>query len=279
MLTENLYQPFEVSYQELTESPVSAHKHTFFELVYILDGTGRQCINQNTFDYHSGHLFLLTPEDCHSFQVSSTTRFFFVRFQEVYLSGGYKSDDWVRRIEFIFLNATHTPGCILHNQSDKALMRALMDGLMKEYVNQELYHREVITQIIHTVLMIVARNLALKLPEKIQKQSAETTILQIIRHIQSGIYQPESLRAEQIASRFGLSVNYLSEYFKKHTGETLQQYIIGYKMKLVEARLLHSDLRINEIADELQFTDESHLNRLFRKYRGMSPTEFRKKRA
>lgn len=46
---------------------------------------------------------------------------------------------------------------------------------------------------------------------------------------------------------------------------------------MVESKLLHSDMRIGEIAEELGFTDESHLNRLFKKYRGCNPTEFRRK--
>jgi AraC-like DNA-binding protein len=68
----------------------------------------------------------------------------------------------------------------------------------------------------------------------------------------------------------------LSEYFKKHTHETLQHYIINYKIALVEIRLKHSDMRINEIAAELGFTDDSHLIKTFRKHRGMSPLEYRR---
>ena len=49
----------------------------------------------------------------------------------------------------------------------------------------------------------------------------------------------------------------------------MQQYILNYKMKMVESRLLHTDMRINEIVEELGFTDESHLNRLFHKYKGV----------
>jgi len=47
-------------------------------------------------------------------------------------------------------------------------------------------------------------------------------------------------------------------------------------MRLVETRLLHSDMRMNEIVFEFNFTDESHLSRTFKRYKGMSPTEFKK---
>lgn len=85
------------------------------------------------------------------------------------------------------------------------------------------------------------------------------------------------LKSEQIAMHFNLSQTYVGEYFKKHTGESLQQYITNYKLQLVETRLRYSDLRINEIAFELGFTDESHLNRIFKKHKGTTPSDFRKR--
>jgi AraC-like DNA-binding protein len=57
----------------------------------------------------------------------------------------------------------------------------------------------------------------------------------------------------------------------------MQQYIVNSRLKLVETRLLHSNMRMNEIATELSFTDESHLNRFFKKNKGMSLGEFRRK--
>lgn len=59
MKRENLHQPFEISFSELDESLLKEHEHTFFELVYILSGTGIQWINNNMFPYHDGHLFIL----------------------------------------------------------------------------------------------------------------------------------------------------------------------------------------------------------------------------
>ncbi|MEZ0129433.1 helix-turn-helix domain-containing protein, partial [Flavobacterium sp. LBUM151] len=103
------------------------------------------------------------------------------------------------------------------------------------------------------------------------------TVLEILHYIQENIFDPKELKSEKISEHLNISVNYLGRYFKKQTGETLQDYISNYKLRLIEARLLNSDMRINEIADELHFSDESHLNKVFRKYKGMNPSEFRKR--
>lgn len=83
MQTENLYEPFEIEYLEVQECPMVAHKHNFFELVYILDGTGTQCINKNHLSYALDKLFLLMPQDSHSFEVKTLTKFFFIRFNDI----------------------------------------------------------------------------------------------------------------------------------------------------------------------------------------------------
>jgi AraC-like DNA-binding protein len=99
--------------------------------------------------------------------------------------------------------------------------------------------------------------------------------MDILQYIQHNIYYPEKLKAESISDNFGISNAYLGRYFKKHTSETMQQYITNYKTKLIEHRLKFSDKRINEIADEFGFTDESHLNKYFRKQKGKSPKAYR----
>lgn len=280
MHKESLYQPFEIEYKELDEGPALAHKHNFFELVYIVDGTGEQCINNNQFSYHAGHMFLITPEDSHSFKVRTITKFFFIRFNEAYIKSqkqkdNNKDNEWIQRMEYILHNASHQPGCILCNTPDKILINALVQSIRGELTSRQLYHQEITAQIVNTIITVVARNIALTMPEKVSNNT-DNVVMDIINYIQENIYSPEKLRADQISDHFRISEGYLGRYFKKHTGENLQQYVINYKLKLVETRLLYSDMRINEIVTELGFTDESHLNRLFKKYKGVNPSTFRK---
>jgi len=281
MYQENLHQEFEIVYKELNESPQKAHQHSFFELIYIVSGTGTQCINKNTFDYHQGHLFLITPQDCHSFEIKTTTGFFFIRFNDIYIRNQQQDrkakNDWLQQMEFILQHASHQPGCLLCNNGDKPLVKTLVESIIREQVNREAHYTELIKQLVNTILTIVARNMTMMPVSSCQVTGlSNEPVVDIIRYIQENIYEPEKLRTELISNHFGIAQAYLGRYFKKHTGESLQQYISNYKLKLVETRLQHSDMRINEIVRELGFTDESHLNRLFKKHKGINPSSFRK---
>lgn len=275
MQKESLYQPFEIHYSKVDVCPKSAHKHNFFELVYIASGTGVQCINNNHYNYKPGNLFLITPDDCHSFEISTTTELVFIRFNDIYVKSQQPHSEWTKKLEYILHNASHQPGCILCNAPDKILVKAMVESLLGEWRQKQLYHHEITSQIVNTIITIVARNIGMIMPNKVVDNTANN-VVNILNYIQENIYDADKLKADIIAGHFGFADGYLSRYFKKHTGDSIQQYIINYKLKLVETRLQHSDMRINEIVTELGFTDESHLNRLFKKYKGLSPTAFRK---
>ncbi|MDP9082074.1 MAG: AraC family transcriptional regulator [Bacteroidota bacterium] len=276
MVKDHLREPFELVLKEfMDECPRGLHTHTFFELIYIVTGTGRQCINEIEFAYKPGNLFLVAPNDTHIFKIEKTTQFFFIRFNNVFVQSSKQEKELADRLEIILQNARHEPGCILRSEADKASVASLMEMIIREHLNHDLYHKELISQLVNTLLVLIARNISESFPGKIDETS-EKKAVDILQYIQTNIYYPEKLRASAISRHFGIAETYLGSYFKKHANEGLQQYILNYKLKLVENRLMHSNMRVNEIADEFGFTDKSHLNRLFKKYKGMNPTEFKK---
>jgi len=276
MKGDTLYRPYEIEWKEMRRFPKTTKRNNFFELIHVMDGTGIQIVNKNRFNYRKGNLFLLTPQDVYSFDIATPTTFFFLRFNELFVKEKTGKDkDAVNQVEYILQNASHRPGCILKNKVDKPLIASLIESILNEQTNQQLYYHRITEQIVNTIITIVARNIALKLPKNIKESTGEP-VLEILQYIQENIFDQENLRAEKLSDHFNISLNYLGRYFKKQIGETLQSYIVNYKLRLVETRLLHSDMRINEIAYELNFSDESHLNRVFKKYKGMNPSEFRK---
>lgn len=276
MPKDHLREPFELVLKEvMDECPRGRHSHSFFELVYIVSGTGKQSINEVEAHYKPNHLFLVAPNDFHLFKIEQPTQFFFVRFNTSYIPALNAPNGLSDRLEKILANARQEPGCILKQQDDKNAIRHLMQILMREHLKQDEFHKELVQSLLNTLLIMVARNIHYSFPAQVQ-ESADSKLINLLEYIQSNIYYPEKLKAAAIGKAFGFSESYLSNYFKKHAGEPMQQYILHYKLKLIENRLLHSSMRINEVADEFGFTDKSHLNRIFKKYRGITPSAFKK---
>jgi len=272
-------QPFRTGILLTEDLPRLSRKSTFFDLIYVLSGTGRQFVNGNEFIYRPGNLFLLTPEDTLHFESFEPTSVFTVQFENDLVANRERTssedNEWLDRMRYILMNASHQPGCILKNQSDKPVVRTLVEAIIREEESEQLFYRRMIDQIVNTLLIVVARNISMRLPERLNV-SNESSLHRILQYIHHNIYEPSKLSADRIGREIGISSSYIGRYFKKHAGETLQDYITQYRLRLVESRLLHSGMRVNAIAYEMNFADESHLNRVFKRYKGLSPAKFRK---
>jgi len=280
-MKQNLYYPFEIIYKEAEHYDDLSQGQNFFELVYILDGTGSQRINKNSFNYKPGHLLLVTPEDFNTFIVERKTKFLMICFNDFYLKSdlaGAVSKEravWIKKLEFILNNATNMPGCVLKSGADKILVKAIVKSIVAEQRRNDLYSRELIQQLMNSLIILVARSLAQILPEKLSI-STDEKVEGIFHYVQQHIHDPQRLKSSAISEHFNVSPNYLGKFFRDQAGETLQQFIIKCKMKIIETRLIHSNNRINEIVQELQFTDAGHLNKFFKKQKGISLSVYRK---
>jgi AraC-like DNA-binding protein len=281
MQTYNLFKPFEIEHFEVDTCPCKNHKHTFFEVTYILKGAGSYYINGNKFDFKGGDLFLIMPDAEHYTEVTATTGFLFIRFNNIYLqaqqaTGRQYSDlgDWIQKLEYILQNGHRLLGPIGPHTDDQPLVKAVCEAIVQGLKQPRTLQKELMQQLMNTLITIVARNVAMLNLQ--QHEGHARAGWDILLYIHQHIYEPEKLKAESMAAHFSISVNYISEYFKKHTHGGMQQYIMNYKLSLVEIRLRHSDMRLNEIAGEFGFTDESHFTRTFKKHTGMSPSAYRK---
>lgn len=70
MWKENLYQQVEILLREHDEFPIGEHQHSFFEMTYILEGSGDFCAHtmgseREWHTYEAGDLFLVPPNRIH----------------------------------------------------------------------------------------------------------------------------------------------------------------------------------------------------------------------
>lgn len=279
MEVEQILKPFEIHVEKLKIWEKRPHRHNFFELVYIDKGEGRQCINQSKFPYAAGNIFLLPPLDCHSFNIKKETTFYFIRFTDLYfsketLNGSY--GDWFKKLSYVLSNYNKVAGDIIKTGSclERELLVNLVKQIHQEYLSKDDYSETVIESLMTSVLNILARNIERRYVE--EGQTRDYKFGEIIRYIQHNIYDKEKIRLENLSNQFNVSPTYFSEYFKKHSEYSFQEYVIKSKLKLAESYFKHSEYSIKEVAYMLGFTDSSHLSKTFKKNYNMTILEFKK---
>ncbi len=99
-------------------------------------------------------------------------------------------------------------------------------------------------------------------------------ILDIIEWIRTHYDQPLTVNA--IAEQFNYHPTYLTTLFKKYTGYPIITYINRTRINVAKNLLSSRSLSVYRIADMCGFADEKHFMKLFKKYEGMTPTQYRK---
>ena len=257
--------------------------HSFFEMIYVLKGSGVHMLNGNRYPYKKGDFFLLTPDDLHSFESLAMSRFCIIDFTKNFLLKTHRRNenssglnDFFKRAEYVFHNHNKIKGEINVNKNDKSFIEILVDQLILEKENEQPMRDSILQNIVFLLLDLVGRSIQQNISGSLNGADRRNIVHEISYYIHGHIYDKELITVEQIALKFNKSKDYIGVYFKKHSGTSLKEYIILYKLNLARTRLIYSDLTISEIAYELNFTDESHLNKTFKKIYGRTANQFRK---
>lgn len=83
-----------------------------------------------------------------------------------------------------------------------------------------------------------------------------------------------NLTIKDISSQVFLAPTYLCAVFKEETGDTINAYITKHKMEYAAKLLSSGDYRVYEVGKKLAYTDVKYFSNLFKRYFGVSPSEY-----
>lgn len=118
-----------------------------------------------------------------------------------------------------------------------------------------------------------ARTLASSSYAKVPVEDDSRRILKVKNFITKN-YMDE-LRLPELASLAGMSSSAFSRFFKLHTGRNISEYIIDLRLGYAARMLVDTAKSISEIGFDCGFNNLSNFNRIFKKKKGCSPSEFR----
>jgi len=118
-----------------------------------------------------------------------------------------------------------------------------------------------------------ARTLATTSYAKVDVEDDSRRILSVKKYI-SDNYMYE-LRLKTLADLANMSESAFCRFFKLHTGRRLSDYIIDIRLGHATRMLIDTTDTIAEISFKCGYNNMSNFNRIFKRKKGCSPTEFR----
>lgn len=120
------------------------------------------------------------------------------------------------------------------------------------------------------------REVSFSITEKINRYNNKSIKL-VLRKAMDYLHQHynEPVTLNEVAEKIYVSTCYISRMFKKELGINFVDYLNGIRMEKAKDLLQDPRYKTYEVAEMVGISDAHYFSRLFKKYEGLTPTEFR----
>lgn len=245
------------------------HKHSHFEVCYVVEGQGTYTDNGREYTLRPGMLFMSKPGALHQIVNKPKTTLFHICFYVVEGNAAVKLSQAAEAL-------VNTSKVVLYEQHQSAAAR-IWDAILVQA------HEE---QRAHLVLTYLVDSLLLSFCQAFDEERLDRTDATQMVHLRDTSVVSRacdyvannlgsSLRLSEIATDLHISRRHLSRLFLSQLGCTYSEYVQRERLRLATARLLKTDAPIRSIASLAGFSSIHHFSRVFKAFSGVSPRRFR----
>lgn len=259
---------------------VSANFHDYIEVLYAFGGKFSIWLDGEFYEFSKGDIVVINSNELHHIVISEldeNSGYYALRFNPDIL---YISDKTICEFKYIItFMPNHTPlQKVFKAEEFKDFdVGGLMINIYEEFMKKEYAYELLIKSHICRLFAWIYRywkskDYCISETENLDLAAKlEGTIEYVLQHYS------EDITARDMANYSNLSYSYFSRLFKRLTGKSFSEYLNATRVSEAEKLLLTSDMNITEIALEVGFSTASYFISQFKRQKGMSPKQFKKK--
>ncbi len=151
--------------------------------------------------------------------------------------------------------------------------RRIFQEMIQELQMCKEHYQELLSMLLYQLLILIhrKRNSEKKIRDGFVTKEMEDAIFYF-----SEYYQKE-ISIEAYAISHHMSVSWFIQNFKKYTGFTPMQYVLSLRITNAENLLETTEYNIAEISNIVGYENPLYFSRIFKKQKGLSPSEYRKR--
>lgn len=109
-----------------------------------------------------------------------------------------------------------------------------------------------------------------------KKSQLTQAILELVAEVYSGDFDfsPGFRFSRFVTEKLGRSYESISDSFSEQTRESLEKYIIRYRISKAKEKMVYNGYTVSAVAFALGFSSVAHFSRQFKQYTGLAPSYF-----
>lgn len=156
-------------------------------------------------------------------------------------------------------------------------IRKVLFEVLNEYLSRKVYYNVAVTNKIIEIALHLTRKKRAENEQQYEALAKRKEHTERLSECLDYINQHfnENLTLEMVAQAVGFSKFHFSRWFREFANLSFHEYLVKIRIDKAEASLLSTSLSVTEIAMESGFQSTNTFNRLFKKYKNCTPTEYR----
>ncbi|RZA03963.1 MAG: AraC family transcriptional regulator [Sphingobacteriaceae bacterium] len=264
----NRFAPYLKSHRNLH----LAHKHSFYHLVFFTKGGGMQTIDFENFPVRPNQIYFMIPGQVHSWAFEGDVDGYIINFSTTFFQSFLLKANYLEDLPFF---SGITKDAVIDIPKDlQAKVIALFEELMAENETINPLGLDMVKSLMLQLFILIAR-----LNDDVALTTVPSYNYTLLRSFQKLIEKNYmQLRLpKQYAELLYITPNHLNalcnDVLGIPAGEVIRNRIILEAKRL----LINNDMTVLEVANHLNFTDNSYFTKFFKKVEGVTPEEFRKR--
>lgn len=251
----------------------SSHIHPMYEIYYLLSGTRKILYDDSIYVLRDGDLVFIPMNTIHktSHINDKTHERIVVTFSSEPMSGlKHEASGAYLREVFYSEPVMHFSG------ADRSYVEGLLNKMLTEYERPDHFSDLSIRNCLQELMISLIRYKRHRRDEYIQDINTTDRLMQeAARYIRNNYMYDISL--DSTANYVNLSPTYLSRKFKSSTGFGCREYLVLVRIQAACVMLVETNKTIIEIASACGFRNSNYFGDVFKKEKGLSPLQYRKR--
>ena len=248
------------------------HRHDFFEVLYIMKGSGFHVIDSNKYEIKPPCVFFMSPGQAHKIEFSNDIEgYIFIFTADFYLANRSNQNSL---IEFPFFYNLHqdNPPLQLESNHDTEFLEQLFQRSISELNENQTNNLDTLRSLLDLILTTCTSRY--KTEETLESKGKGYMLVKRFFHLVEE-NNHENLSLKEYANLLAVTPNHLTQTVKQFTGKTSSQIIKAKQILEIKRLLVHTNLSVSEIAHQLNFEDQSYFTKFFKREAGFSPLQYR----